>query len=179
MTAMAGRDHGELRAWAGLLFALAVFIGAGIVGRLWLPYAGTPLEPPWFRTADALFAAVAGLGAEGRAEHRRGLLVLDTLIPLSYGWAMFHAARFYLERLAAPPTLRLLRWLPVVAMLCDFAENACIATLLNAHPATPTAVAGALLVFAWTKWILLLSTAAGIVYGWMILRRRAPRSPAV
>jgi hypothetical protein len=165
----------ELGAWAGLLFAAAVFVGLGIVGRAWHPQAGMPLEPPWFRTPDALFAAVDALGPVGRSQHRVGVLTLDTLIPLSYGWAMYRAARFYLGRLGGPPSLA---WLPVAAMLCDFAENACIVALLGAHPTQPHAVAIALLAFAWTKWILLVSAAIGIIYGWVVLRRRASRSPA-
>ena len=148
--------------------------GLGIVGRAWHPAAGNPLEPPWFTSADALFAAVDALGAAGRSQHRTGVLTLDTVIPLTYGWALFRAARFYLDRLGAPASLRTLRWLPVVAMLCDFAENACIVSLLNAHPDRPAAIASALLFFSWTKWILLASTVLGILVGWGFLRMPRP-----
>jgi hypothetical protein len=170
----AERRGGELGAWAGLLLAAAVFVGLGIVGRAWHPAAGTPLEPPWLRTPQALFVRVAALGPVGRGQHRIGLLTLDTVIPLTYGWAMFRAARFYLQRLGAPPAVHSLRWLPVVAMLCDFAENACIVALLTAYPARPATVAAALLAFAWTKWILLASTVVGILAGWAFLRVRRP-----
>jgi len=162
--------------WAGLLLAAAVFVGLGIVGRAWHPAAGNPLEPPWFRSADSLFTAVDSLGATGRSQHRTGVLTLDTVIPLTYGWALFRAARFYLHRLGAPAALRTLRWLPVAAMLCDFAENACIVTLLNAHPDRPLAVGSALLVFSWTKWLLLASTVLGVLAGCALLRMR-PRAP--
>jgi hypothetical protein len=161
-----------LLVWAGLLLALAVFVGLGIVGRAWHPLAGKPLEPPWYGSADALFAAVDALGPGGRGQHRVGVLVLDTVIPLAYGWALYRAARFYLRRLGAPPSLHLLRWVPVAAMLCDFAENACIVTLLNAHPGRPLAAASALLAFSWTKWLLLASSVVGIAYGWLLLRVR-------
>jgi hypothetical protein len=57
-------------------------------------------------------------------------------------------------------------------MLSDFAENACIVTLLDAHPERPAAVASALLVFSWTKWLLLASSVVGIAYGWVLLRLR-------
>jgi hypothetical protein len=57
-------------------------------------------------------------------------------------------------------------------MLCDFAENACIVTLVSTWPARPGAVAGALLAFSWTKWILLASTVLGILGGWILLRVR-------
>jgi hypothetical protein len=158
--------------WAGLLLAAAVFVGLGIIGKSWHPAAGNPLEPPWFRSADALFAAVDALGADGRSQHRVGVLTLDTLIPLAYGWALFRAARFYLVRLGAPASLRLLRWVPVAAMLCDFAENACIVTLLNAHPDRPAVAASTLLFFSWTKWLLLASTVLGILAGSALLRVR-------
>ena len=162
------RRDGEAWIWAGLLLAAAVFVGLGFAGRAWLPAAGKPLEPPWFRTPQALFEAVQAMGADGRRQHRIGVLTLDTAIPLTYGWAMFRAARFYLQRLRGPATLA---WIPVVAMLCDFAENACIVTLVSAWPARP-GVAAALLVFSWTKWILLASTTLGILAGWVILRVR-------
>jgi hypothetical protein len=162
--------------WAGLLLAAAVFVGLGIIGKSWHPAAGNPLEPPWFRSADALFAAVDALGADGRSQHRIGVLTLDTAIPLTYGWALFRAARFYLARLGAPASLRLLRWVPVAAMLCDFAENARIVTLLNAHPDRPAAVASVLLFFSWTKWLLLASTMVGILAGWALLRVPRQRS---
>jgi hypothetical protein len=162
--------------WAGLLLAAAVFVGLGVIGKAWHPAAGDPLEPPWFRSADALFAAVDALGPAGRSQHRIGVLTLDTLIPLTYGWALFRATRFYLARLGAPPALRILRWVPVAAMLCDFAENACIVTLLNAHPDRPAAAASALLFFSWTKWLLLASTVIGILAGWALLRVRRPSS---
>jgi hypothetical protein len=168
--ASGGRE--EPRVWAGLLLALAVFVGLGIVGRAWHPLAGMPLEPPWYGSADALFAAVDALGREGRSQHRAGVLVLDTLIPLAYGWALHRAARSYLRRLGAPPGLRLLRWLPVAAMLCDFAENACVVALLDAHPERPLAAVSLLLVFSWTKWLLLASSLVGIAYGWILLRMR-------
>ena len=167
-----GRE--EAWVWTGLLLAAAVFVGLGVVGRTWLPAAGNPLEPPWFRSADALFAAVDVLGAAGRSQHRIGVLTLDTVIPLTYGWALFRAARFYRDRLGAPPSLRTLRWIPVAAMLCDFAENACIVTLLGAHPDRPAAVASTLLVFSWTKWLLLASTVLGVLVGWALLRVRRP-----
>jgi hypothetical protein len=160
--------------WAGLLLAAAVFLGLGIVGRTWLPAAGKPLEPPWFGSAEALFAAADLLGPSGRSQHRIGVLTLDTVIPLTYGWALFRAARFYLDRLGAPASLRILRWLPVAAMLCDFAENACIVALLGAHPDRPAAVASALLVFSWAKWLLLASTVVGILVGWALLRVHRP-----
>jgi hypothetical protein len=166
--------HEEAWVWAGLLLAAAVFVGLGMVGRAWLPAAGKPLEPPWFCSTDTLFAQVDALGAAGRSQHRIGVLTLDTLIPLTYGAALFLAARFYLDRLGAPAALRALRWLPVVAMLCDFAENACIVALLGAHPDRPVAVASALLVFSWTKWLLLASTVVGILAGWILLRLRRP-----
>ena len=162
----------EAWVWAGLLLAAAVFVGLGVVGRMWHPAAGKPLEPPWFGSADSLFAAVDSLGPAGRSQHRVGVLTLDTVIPLTYGWALFRAARFYLARLGAPTPLRTLRWLPVAAMLCDFAENACIVTLLNAHPDRPAAVASALLVFSWTKWLLLASTMVGILTGWALRQMR-------
>ena len=120
--------------WAGLLLAAAVFVGAGVAGRAWLPAAGMPLEPPWFRSPEALFAAVGARGPAGRSQHRIGVLTLDTVIPLTYGWALFRAARFYLRRLDAPAALHLLRWLPAAAMLCAFAENECLVTLRGAHP---------------------------------------------
>jgi hypothetical protein len=59
-------------------------------------------------------------------------------------------------------------------MLCDFAENACIVTLRNAYPGRPVAVAAALLVFSWTKWLLLALTVVGILVGWGLLRMRPP-----
>jgi hypothetical protein len=167
--------HDEAWVWAGLLLAALVFVGAGMIGRAWHPAAGMPLEPPWFRSTDALFAAVDALGAEGRSQHRTGVLTLDTLIPLTYGWALFRAARFYLQRLGAPPALQTLRWIPVAAMLCDFAENICIVTLLEAHPARPLAAASALLVFSWTKWMLIAAAVIGTVAGWALLRLR-PRA---
>lgn len=174
MSAAAGRSRGELRVWAGLLFAAAVFVGAGVFGQVWHPHASVPLEPPWLRTPRALFDAIEALGDWGRQQNRDGVLTLDTIIPLSYGWAMFRAARFYLGRLGAPRTLRWLRRVPVVAMACDFAENACIVTLLGVYPAQPVAVAAALIAFAWTKWILLAATAVGIICGWVLLRFRRP-----
>jgi hypothetical protein len=130
--AAAPRGREELRVWAGLVLAAAVFVGLGMAWRAWFPAAGMPLEPPWFRSADALFAAADSLGAAGRSQHRTGVLTLDTAIPLAYGWALFRAGRFYLDRLGAPASLRTLRWIPVAAMLCDFAENACIVALLGA-----------------------------------------------
>ena len=170
-----GGRREELRVWAGLLLAAAVFVGLGMVWRAWLPEAGKPLEPPWFRSADALFAAADSLGPAGRSQHRTGVLTLDTAIPLTYGWALFRAARFYLDRLGAPASLRTLRWLPVAAMLCDFAENACIVVLLGAHPDRPAAVASALLVVSWTKWLLVASAILGTLAGWALLRvRRLP-----
>lgn len=170
-----GTARGELAVWAGLLFAAAVFVGLGMVGKAWHPQAGMPLEPPWFRTPDALFAAVDALGSDGRGQHRIGVLTLDTLIPLSYGWALFRGARFYLDRLGGPLPLA---WLPVAAMACDFAENACIVALLNAHPARPRGIAVALLVVSWMKWLLLAITILGILGGWAYLRLRGSRSAA-
>ncbi|HYJ78613.1 MAG TPA: hypothetical protein VEW03_03350, partial [Longimicrobiaceae bacterium] len=140
----------------------------------WLPAAGDPLEPPWFRSSGALFAAVRDLGEEGRWQHGLRVLLLDTVIPFAYGWALFRAAWFYLRRLDAPAALARLRWVPVAAMLCDFAENACIATLLAAYPGRPGGVAAALLAFAWAKWALLALSVAGVLAATVLVRFRRP-----
>ncbi|HEU4453683.1 MAG TPA: hypothetical protein VFR81_11520 [Longimicrobium sp.] len=171
----AGRSSG-LAVWGGLALAAVVFVVAGRIWDAWLPMAGPPLEPPWFRSAGALFEAADGIGAAGRAQHRLGVLTLDTIIPLTYGWAMHRAARFYLAALGARPKLQALRWIPVAAMLCDFAENAFIVALVSVHPERPGAAAMALLAFSWTKWGLLAITVLGLLAGLIALRFRGRRS---
>jgi hypothetical protein len=173
------RGPSELAIWGGLALAAVVFVVAGRIWDAWLPQAGPPLEPPWFCSAEALFKAADGIGAAGRAQHRLGVLTLDTIIPLTYGWAMHRAARFYLAALAARPNLQALRWIPVAAMLCDFAENAFIVTLASVHPDRPGAAAMALLAFSWTKWGLLVITILGLLAGLIALRFRGRRSSHV
>lgn len=175
----ASRGPSELAIWGGLALAAVVFVIAGRIWDAWLPRAGPPLEPPWFRSAGALFDAADAIGEAGRAQHRLGVLTLDTIIPLTYGWAMHRAARFYLAALGARPNLRALRWIPVAAMLCDFAENAFIVTLVSVHPDRPGAAAMALLAFSWTKWGLLAVTVLGLLAGLIALRFRRSSSRSV
>jgi len=162
----------EKQAWVALLLAAVVFVGSGFVARLLFPQAGMQLEPPWYHSSTALFEAAGKLGDAGRDQQRIVVLTLDTIIPLTYGWAYFRALWCYGGRFGGPG----LRWLGVAAMLCDFAENACIVTVLSVFPERPAAVAVALQAFAWTKWGILALATLGILGAWASLRLRNRRS---
>ena len=131
----------------------------------------------WYTAAD-LYAAAEAWGPDGRAAYVLARITFDVVWPLVYGFFLVTALAWLWARVVWPGR----RWrrvalLPILVVLCDYAENACTATVIARYPERTLLVADLAALFTVAKWILLGSCfvllAVGVVGA--VLRWRRTR----
>jgi hypothetical protein len=181
----------RLRRWASrrtILFLLAIYL---LVNIAVLPvaeerikaYSGGvgPLDSMFRYGAAQAIEAVAAYGNDGREFYLLFELTVDLLFPIIYGLFFSLTILYFLQRSAAQrPALARLALLPFAALVCDFAENAGIATMLLMYPAQQPGI-GALTGLATTlKWIFAILSLSAVVFalGSAVLARLRRPPPA-
>jgi hypothetical protein len=102
---------------------------------------------------DTLFEIAAGLGERGRQFYALSELTADLIYPLLYSsFFSLLLARLIQRAFPGRAGWRQLALLPLAALVCDYGENAALATILLGFPGTmPLAPIASLLTTA--KWI--------------------------
>lgn len=123
--------------------------------------------PTW--TPDQGYALLDSYGEAGRALYRTIDLTADVIYPLIYGFA-FALLLTFLARKIAPSNkwLPYLAFLPLLAVVFDYAENATIIAMLNAYPEKLVGVAKLGGVFTMFKWVLAFAAIGGSVLGLIV-----------
>ena len=108
--------------------------------------------PTW--TPAQGFALIESYGDAGRKLYRTIELTADVIYPLVYGFA-FALLITFLVRKVAPSNkwMPYLAFLPLIAMLFDYAENLCIVSLLCTYPHKLMLIARLGGVFTLFKWV--------------------------
>ncbi|WP_266368957.1 hypothetical protein [Tellurirhabdus rosea] len=138
--------------------------------------AGHPVEPIdvlMFKFDPALIQRmVEGYGDAGRAVYAEGIATFDLAYPLAYTFLFCLAlALLFRNRPYAP--FPLVNLLPLVGLVADLAENACIVYLLRAYPASSSTVASVCTVASAVKWAAAAGVLALIGYGLIRLAFRS------
>ncbi|KAG7400414.1 hypothetical protein PHYBOEH_005789 [Phytophthora boehmeriae] len=123
------------------------------------------LDRVFWLSSDAIWPHLECMKVSGRALYAEFYAFDLILFPLIYATAL----RGLLRRLW--PGRRLLWTLPVLAALCDVAENCCFLLLLKRFPVRFEAVETAASLFTKTKWVLVFSAAVFVllaVVKWMV-----------
>ena len=107
---------------------------------------------------------VAEYGPEGRAVYAQGALVIDTAYPLIYTFLFCIILSLLFRNRSYAPS-RLVNVLPVVILVLDLLENACIVYLLKSYPDSSMGVASLCSVFTNLKWAVSLVVIVLMLYG--------------
>lgn len=153
--------HG-VRGWMALgavvlfvLFAAMVLPAQAEAGAFYTVRYAAPDTSLWY-SPDDLYAAAEAWGRDGRAAYVQARATFDVIWPMVYG-------TFLLTTLAwlwARGTTAGSRWqaaalLPVVAVVLDYAENICTATVMARYPARTPVFAVLAPLFTAGKWLAL------------------------
>ena len=139
-------------------------------------YAGggpTP-DTSFFYSASDLYRWAEAFGADGRSDYIQARFTFDLLWPLVYTVFLATLLSWLLVR-AVPATSRwrLLNLLPVLALLCDYAENVGASIVIARFPSNTPVLADLTTVFTMLKWISLSAAFALVpVVGVIALVRR-------
>lgn len=122
------------RASTPLIVALLLVCGAILWRFSAYELPGGFLDLRWHYDADAARAAMAGYGAAGRARYLE-FLALDAFFPWFYGAAFaLLLSRAGGVLFAAGSRWRRVNLLPLVTLLADSVENACLYGMLTGYP---------------------------------------------
>lgn len=109
----------------------------------------------WY-TADDLYASAEAWEADGRAAYVIARVTFDVVWPLVYGVFLTASLGWLLGRCTQTGSRwRRLALLPGLAVLLDYAENLCTATVMARYPARTPVLAELAPVFTAAKWMLL------------------------
>lgn len=130
----------------------------------------TPIDlsiPTW--TPEQGYNLLESYGEAGRSLYRTIDLTADVVYPIIYGFA-FALLLAFLARRIAPNNkwLPYLAFLPLLAVVFDYAENATIIAMLNAYPEKLIGVAKLGGVFTMFKWVLAFAAIGGSVLGLIV-----------
>lgn len=120
--------------------------------------------PTW--TPEQGYHLIESYGEAGRSMYKVIDLTADVVYPIVYGFA-FALLLTFLARKIAPNNqwLPYLAFLPLLAVLFDYAENAAIIALLSAYPERLIGVAKLGGVFTLFKWVLAFAAIGGSLLG--------------
>lgn len=124
-----------------------------------------PLDLYFFYTPAEAYALLKDLGGQGRLFYTMVELTADLIYSLTYA-LLLSGLIIYLSKKALfrRATTRLLFLLPLLAMLSDYAENACIISLLMQYPYRQEGLVWAGTFFTSLKWLFLLTSAVTILF---------------
>jgi hypothetical protein len=174
------------RATGSNLWWLALFFGlfAGWV----MPWAGAelmafskgtkPLDLRFFYSPDEAYTLLKDLGGQGRLFYTMVELTADILFPLTYT-LLLCCLIVYLGKQVPfrRATTRTLLLLPLLTLLFDYAENACILSLLIHYPYRQEGVAWAGAFFTGMKWLFLFASAGIALFAALAAARARIFSP--
>lgn len=123
--------------------------------------------PTW--TPEQGYALLDSYGEAGRSLYRIIDLTADVVYPIIYGFA-FALLLTFLARKIAPSNkwLPYLAFLPLLAVVFDYAENATIIAMLSAYPEKLVGVAKLGGVFTLFKWVLAFAAIGGSLLGLIV-----------
>lgn len=149
---------------------IAVTIAFAAANRLLHLDAAHAVEVIGVRSPGRIVAAADAMDGRERAWRTALTLTLDTAYPLVYGASLALTIAVLLGRLNAPAGLRLLRFVPLGAVVFDYLENACIVLLLAARA---RAAAVPLSIFTPAKWLLVFLSIGVVVIAsvWLAARK--------
>ncbi len=153
-----------------LIFMLGVMPYMQLLMALVMNQHPQPIDlsiPTW--APDQGFALIESYGEAGRKLYRTIVLTADVVYPLVYGFAFALLITFLVRKIA--PThqwLPYLAFLPLFAVVFDYAENLAIVTLLCTYPEKWVGVAKMGGVFTFFKWILVFATIGGSGIGLIV-----------
>ncbi len=107
---------------------------------------------------------IAAYGAEGRAIYARGELTTDLIYPIIYS-LLFCVILSLLFRNRPNALFRRVNLLPLVILLLDLLENACIVYLLGHYPSTSITVASLCSLITNVKWAVSAIVVGLTLYG--------------
>lgn len=123
--------------------------------------------PTW--TPEQGFALIESYGDSGRSLYRIIDLTADVVYPIIYGFAFALLITFLVRKIApSNKWLPYLAFLPLLAVVFDYAENASIVALLNAYPTQLMGVAKLGGIFTFFKWMLVFATIGVSVIGLIV-----------
>ena len=126
-----------LAALFGALYALINRSAIGVAGLLRITGGASILDFEFGYGYEKAYGMLLALGPEGRAFYLTRILPLDFLFPISY-MLSYASLIALLAKYANPPKpCRYLLLVPVLAMLCDWAENIGAVAMLNGYPGLP------------------------------------------
>jgi hypothetical protein len=162
-----------------LLFTFVVF--APLIQQIKALSGGIGMiDTEYTYTPEKAFQMVAAYGEQGRLLYAAATLTADLLYPVVYSLFLSLLILFTFGRIFSPGSpLQGLVYLPFLAALADYLENASVVTLLASFPHQPLLVAQAANLFTGLKWGLLLVSLvlalAGLL-GWLIKRQNTPKT---
>ena len=132
------------------LYVLINYSAIGVAGLLKITGGANILDFEFGYNYDEAYRILTALGAEGRAFHLTRILPLDFLLPLSYALCFAGWIALFIKHLSFRKWINYSLFVPVLAMLFDWAENIGIIAMLRSYPGFP-------------EWAAYLSSCAGML----------------
>lgn len=151
-----------------VLFSLTVLPDQNAQAASYSAGAGSP-DTSLFYGVEDLYHMAEAYGSTGRQVYVQARFSFDLAFPLIYTFFLVTGISWLLERLLAHNSpWRCLNLLPLGAMLLDFLENICAATVVGAYPNLKSVAALLASILTPFKWLLvavsfLTLAAAGIM----------------
>jgi hypothetical protein len=147
------------------MYLLINFSGIGAAGLLKITGGANILDIEFGYSPDEAYGMLTALGGEGRHFYLTRILPLDFVFPMSY--MLFYTGWMapLLRRAAGSARIKYLLFVPVMAMLYDWAENISIIALLRSYPGISARTANLASVFGMFK----LSFTLGSILSLIIL----------
>ena len=138
-----------------VLFAAMVLPAQVEAGAFCTVRHAAPDTSLWYFPED-LYAAAEAWGRDGRAAYVHARVTFDVIWPMVYGTLLLTTLAWVWARgTAAGSRWRGVALLPVVAVMLDYAENICTATVMARYPARTPVLAELAPLFTAGKWLTL------------------------
>ena len=160
---------------------IILFIGYLIFPLALLPKiipSGTtpPFDLLFYYDANTVYQMLADYGAEVRQRYFWGCLLIDSAYPLYYGALISMTIATILKHKGHDGTLGKLVFLPALAVMADFSENALIVSLLYHYPQPLHWAANTLGYVTCSKWLMF--AVIGLVILWLLTLHKPASSPS-
>jgi len=121
----------------GALYCIINFSGFGVAGLLEITGGPSILDFQYGYSSAEAYEMLTALGADGRAFYIGRILPVDFPFPVSYMLCFASWIAWLLKNIGRKNWLNYLLFVPVLAMLFDWAENIGIIVMLNNYPLLP------------------------------------------
>lgn len=143
---------------AGLLifltFSMTVLPSQSALAESYSAGSGVP-DTSLFYSPEDLYRMANSYGAAGRQAYVQARFSFDLVFPLIYTFFLTTSTSWLLKHsLKKASAWRFLNLLPLTAMILDFLENICTASVIGAYPAHKPMMAFLAAVFTPLKWLL-------------------------